>query len=117
MHQAAVGQAGTGGNAAVQAESLSSARASLATSRRARVVFCAYAVVALFGTGWRNSVPVSVTIGGRDAVVEFAGPNGNFPGLDQLNVRLPDGVTGSVPVIVRAANGATSRSDVTLTIN
>ncbi|HEX8070059.1 MAG TPA: IPT/TIG domain-containing protein [Pyrinomonadaceae bacterium] len=73
-------------------------------------------VVALFGTGWRNSAPVSVTIGGRAATVEYAGPAGGFPGLDQLNVRLPDGVTGAAAIVVRAANGATSRTDVVLTI-
>ncbi|MFL6212022.1 MAG: hypothetical protein ACJ74W_24455 [Pyrinomonadaceae bacterium] len=74
------------------------------------------AVVALLGTGWRNSLPVKVTIGGRDALVEYAGAAGGFPGLDQVNVRLLDGATtGAQSIIVRAANGATSRSDATLT--
>ena len=73
-------------------------------------------VVALFGTGWRNSVPASATVGGRDAVIEYAGPAADFPGLDQLNLRLPDGVTGATAVVIHTANGATSRSDVTLTI-
>jgi uncharacterized protein (TIGR03437 family) len=72
-------------------------------------------VVALLGTGWRNSLPVPVTIGGRAALVEYAGAAGGFPGLDQVNVRLLDGATGAQSIIVRAANGATSRSDVTLT--
>jgi uncharacterized protein (TIGR03437 family) len=74
------------------------------------------AVVTLLGTGWRNSLPVTVTIGGRAVVVEYAGEAGGFPGLDQLNVRLPDGASGAVSVVARTANGATSRSDVTLTI-
>lgn len=73
-------------------------------------------VVALLGTGWRNSLPVTVTIGGRAAVVEYAGEAGGFPGLDQLNVRLLDGLTGPQAVVVRTANGAPSRTDVTLTI-
>jgi uncharacterized protein (TIGR03437 family) len=72
-------------------------------------------VVSLFGTGWRNSLPVSVTIDGRAATVEFAGGTGNFPGLDQLDVRIPDNTTGTVAVVIRTASGATSRSDVTLT--
>jgi uncharacterized protein (TIGR03437 family) len=74
-------------------------------------------VVALFGTGWRNSAPVTVTIGGRAATIEYAGAVENFPGLDQLNVRLPDGANNLVPVIVRASNDATSRNDVVLRIN
>lgn len=74
------------------------------------------AVITLLGTGWRNSVPVSATIGGRAAAVEYAGAAGGFPGLDQLNLRVPDGTTtGAAVVIIRAANGATSRSDVTVT--
>ncbi len=73
-------------------------------------------VITLLGTGWRNSVPVSATIGGRTAIVEYAGAAGGFPGLDQLNLRVPDGTTaGAAAVIIRAANGATSRSDVTVT--
>ncbi|MGI9107261.1 MAG: hypothetical protein ACR2G4_13545, partial [Pyrinomonadaceae bacterium] len=74
-------------------------------------------VVALFGTGWRNSTPVTVTVGGRAATVEYAGAVENFPGLDQLNVRLPDNTNGTVPVILRTSNDATSRNDVVLSIN
>jgi uncharacterized protein (TIGR03437 family) len=73
-------------------------------------------VIALFGTGWRNSLPVTVTIGGQTAVVEYAGPSGGFNGLDQINVRIPNGLTGSQPVIVRTASGALSRADVVVTI-
>ena len=72
-------------------------------------------VFALFGTGWRNSLPLTVSIGGRAATVEFAGAT-SFPGLDQLNVRLPDGVTGIVPVVVTTSGGATSRADVTISV-
>ena len=73
-------------------------------------------VIALFGTGWRNSLPVTVRIGGQAATVEYAGPSGGFPGLDQINVRLPAGVTGTVPVIITTASGALSRTDVVITI-
>jgi uncharacterized protein (TIGR03437 family) len=70
-------------------------------------------VIALFGTGWRNSLPVTVTIGGRSAIVEYAGASGGFPGLDQINVRVPQGTgLGAFSVIVTTANGATSRADV-----
>src|SRR5205085_11600865 len=66
-------------------------------------------LVSLLGTGWRNSLPVTVTIGGRAAAVEFAGATGNFPGLGQLDVRIPDGTTDTVVVIVRTASGAKRR--------
>jgi uncharacterized protein (TIGR03437 family) len=75
-------------------------------------------VIALFGTGWRKGTPVNVTIGGRPATVEYAGPSGGFPGLDQINARIPEGATpGTAPVIViTSTNGSTSRSDVFVTI-
>jgi uncharacterized protein (TIGR03437 family) len=74
-------------------------------------------VIAIFGTGWRNGTPVSVTIGGRPATIEYAGPADGFPGLDQLNARLPgDLTTGQARVIVTTANGATSRSDAFINI-
>lgn len=74
-------------------------------------------VVALFGTGWRNSLPVNVSIGGQSATVEYAGAAGGFAGLDQINVRVPVGARGSLPLIVKTANGATSRSDVVIGVN
>ena len=72
--------------------------------------------VALLGTGWRNSLPVTVQIGGQAARVNYAGPSGGFDGLDQINAVIPDGVTGPAAVVVTAANGATSRSGVFITV-
>jgi uncharacterized protein (TIGR03437 family) len=72
--------------------------------------------VALFGTGWRNSLPVNVQIGGKTAHVTYAGQSGGFPGLDQINVVIPDGINGPASVIVTTANGATSRNGVFITI-
>ncbi|HYN86247.1 MAG TPA: hypothetical protein VER32_13450 [Pyrinomonadaceae bacterium] len=72
-------------------------------------------VVAVFGTGWRNSRPVTVTVGGRAATVHYAGAS-PFPGLDQLNVALPEGTAGVVPVVVTTAQGATSRADAVITV-
>jgi len=73
-------------------------------------------VVALIGTGWRNSLPVSVQIGGRPATVQFAGPSGGFNGLDQINVVIPAGVSGAAAVNVTTADGATSRAGVFITV-
>jgi len=47
----------------------------------------------LFGTGVRRRTAlsnVSVTIGGEAATVLFAGAQGQFPGLDQVNVMIPN---------------------------
>jgi uncharacterized protein (TIGR03437 family) len=74
-------------------------------------------VITLFGTGWRNSLPINVRINGQNAVVEYAGPSGGFPGLDQINVRIPAGTSGTVPLVVTTASGASSRSGVTVNIN
>jgi uncharacterized protein (TIGR03437 family) len=73
-------------------------------------------VVALFGTGWRKSLPVTVRIGGQSAVVEYAGPSGGFPGLDQINVRMPVGLSGAQPVTITTASGSASRNDVSVNI-
>jgi len=73
-------------------------------------------VIALFGTGWRNSLPLTVKIGGQTATVEYAGAAGSLNGLDQLNVQIPNGVTGTASVVITTASGATSRSDVVVSI-
>jgi uncharacterized protein (TIGR03437 family) len=64
----------------------------------------------LFGTGFRRTPlsSVKVTIGGQDAPALFAGAQGSFAGLDQLNVYVPTGVSGLVDLVVsingKAAN-------------
>jgi uncharacterized protein (TIGR03437 family) len=72
--------------------------------------------VALFGTGWRNSLPVTVQIGGKTARVSYAGQSGGFPGLDQINVVIPDGLSGAAPVALTTAGGASSRGGVFITV-
>lgn len=51
----------------------------------------------LYGTGFRNRTNlanVNATIGGVAAEVTFAGAQGGFAGLDQLNVRIPRSLSG-----------------------
>jgi uncharacterized protein (TIGR03437 family) len=72
--------------------------------------------VALLGTGWRNSLPVTVQIGGKTAKINYAGKSGGFSGLDQINAVIPEGVTGSATVVVTTASGAVSRSAVVITV-
>ncbi len=66
-------------------------------------------VLLMFGTGLRNRSAlsaVSVSIGGVNAQVEYAGPQPDFAGLDQLNVRLPRSLAGRGEVeIVVVADG------------
>lgn len=53
--------------------------------------------VILFGTGvrFRSALSaVSVRVGGENATVLFVGPQGDFVGLDQLNVQLPRTLVG-----------------------
>ena len=53
--------------------------------------------LALFGTGvrFRSSLSaVTATIGGVDAQVIYAGIQGDYVGLDQINIRIPGGLAG-----------------------
>ncbi|MFZ4987362.1 MAG: hypothetical protein ACOYLF_18055, partial [Blastocatellia bacterium] len=74
--------------------------------------------LALFGTGIRNLTQLSdigMRIGGTLAEVAFAGAQGGFFGLDQINVRVPRSLVGrgNVSVIFSVAG----RSSTPVTIN
>jgi uncharacterized protein (TIGR03437 family) len=50
----------------------------------------------LYGTGLRHfTSPPLCTIGSQSIPVDYAGAQGTFAGLDQINVRLPAGLTGT----------------------
>ena len=59
----------------------------------------------LYGTGFNGSKQVTATIGGVSVPVAFAGAQGTYPGLDQINLPLPQGLIGrgKVDVIVTAS--------------
>ena len=63
----------------------------------------------LFGTGIRfrsSLLSVPASIGGVNAEVLFAGPQGSFVGLDQINLRLPRALAGQGDVdVVFTADG------------
>ena len=68
----------------------------------------------LYGTGIRGVVGtsgVSVMLGSQSGTVTFAGAQASFPGLDQLNVLVPNSLAGSgtVPVSVMV-NGVAANS-------
>jgi uncharacterized protein (TIGR03437 family) len=53
--------------------------------------------LSLFGTGWRHRssmAEVKAKIGGVDAEVIYAGAQGGFAGLDQINLRIPRSLIG-----------------------
>ncbi len=57
----------------------------------------------LYGTGLRNRsnlTNVKVRVDGLETVVEFAGAQGQYVGLDQLNVKLPKSLAGRGEVTV-----------------
>lgn len=58
----------------------------------------------LYGTGI-GSAAVTATIGGVNAPVSFSGPQGTYPGLDQVNLLIPPSLAGKgqVEVLVTAA--------------
>ena len=61
----------------------------------------------IYGTGIRGAPTgrVSVLIGGVPATVTYAGPQGTFFGLDQVNVLVPPSLAGrgDVPILLTAA--------------
>jgi uncharacterized protein (TIGR03437 family) len=63
-------------------------------------------------------LPVSVTIGGLQAPITFAGGAPGFAGLLQINATVPQGVSpgSAVPVVVRIG-GVASQTDLTLAVN
>jgi uncharacterized protein (TIGR03437 family) len=70
-------------------------------------------ILQLFGTGLRHassSSNVSATIGGQNATVLYAGAQGTYAGLDQVNVVVPRNLVGagSVGVVVQVDGRVTN---------
>jgi uncharacterized protein (TIGR03437 family) len=73
----------------------------------------------LFGTGIRGRsslLAVSVTIGGVGVPVFFAGPQGEYAGLDQINVLLPQTLAGRGEVPVNVTVDGVTANTVTVSI-
>lgn len=76
--------------------------------------------VSLYGTGIRNPAGLSeviAQIGGVKADVVYAGPQGGFAGLDQLNLRIPRALAGRGEVVVSLTLSGKSANPVTLNIH
>jgi uncharacterized protein (TIGR03437 family) len=73
----------------------------------------------LFGTGtrFRSSLSsVSARIGGVDAPVSFVGAQGDFVGLDQINLQIPRSLIGRGEVEIRLAADGQQANPVTISI-
>ena len=67
------------------------------------------AYLILFGTGLRHAISVSATLGGEPLSVSFSGPQGGYPGLDQVNVLIPYTLSGTgAASFVITADGVTA---------
>jgi uncharacterized protein (TIGR03437 family) len=79
---------------------------------------CSETVLELYGTGLDNATAlgVQVTIGGAPATVSYAGPQGTYPGLDQINVVIPAslGGRGNVPIVLSAGGMTANTVNVTI---
>lgn len=64
----------------------------------------------LFGTGFRSVTGLRVRIGGREIVPLYAGAQGFFSGLDQINVMLPSDMVGGTTDITLLAEGRISNT-------
>jgi uncharacterized protein (TIGR03437 family) len=63
-------------------------------------------VLVLYGTGLRHRADlarVKVKIGGVEAIIDYADKQGQFFGLDQINVRLPQSLRGRGEVAVEVS--------------
>jgi len=60
--------------------------------------------------------PVTATVGGKPAVVQFAGLTPGFIGLYQVNVQIPEGVTAGSAVPLVVTSGGVPSNTVTLGI-
>jgi uncharacterized protein (TIGR03437 family) len=76
------------------------------------------AALVLFGTGIRGADPASVTatVGGRGVSVLYSGTQQQYPGLDQVNLALPQSLAGSGTVTVQITAGGMAANAVTIAI-
>ena len=69
----------------------------------------------LYGTGIGNST-VTATIGGVNATVAYSGPQGTYPGLDQVNLVIPPSLAGKGKVTVVLTAGGKASNPVYIVI-
>ena len=78
---------------------------------------CSQTVLELYGTGLDAAAShAQVSIGGVSATVLYAGPQQAFPGLDQINITVPQTLAGkgSVPIVLTVGGGTSNTVNVTI---
>lgn len=64
--------------------------------------------IILYGTGIRGFNSVEARANGQPAEVLYAGPQNQYPGLDQVNLKIPGALTGDIEILLtvngKAAN-------------
>lgn len=61
-------------------------------------------------------MPVTVTVGGQNAVVVYSGLTQSLVGLYQINAVMPSGISGSQPVVITVGTNYSSRTGVTMSL-
>ena len=76
------------------------------------------AYLSIFGTGIQDAgtAGVAVSVGGTSVVVKYAGSQGVFAGLDQVNVLLPHSLAGSGNVTVQLTANGLAANPVNITV-
>ena len=76
------------------------------------------AYLILYGTGISGGATgsVKVSIGGLDVPVLYAGPQGSFAGLDQINVQIPSSLAGKGTVLIQVTAGGIAANPVQVVI-
>jgi uncharacterized protein (TIGR03437 family) len=77
------------------------------------------AYLVLYGTGWRQRSSISsvrALIGGVESLVAYAGAQGDFAGLDQMNILVPRQLVGRGTVDVTISIGSQSSNTVQIRI-
>jgi uncharacterized protein (TIGR03437 family) len=72
--------------------------------------------VALFGSGLRRARQVTARLGEAPLEVLYFGPQGSFPGLDQVNARIPPDFAGRGALPLRLRADDQEAPEVTLTV-
>ncbi len=70
----------------------------------------------LFGTGVRDGNDVRAFIGGIEAQVDYAGAQPSYVALDQINIRIPESVTGQGLLDVFITDGLTISNTVAVNV-
>jgi uncharacterized protein (TIGR03437 family) len=103
---------GTGAPAAVASADGQVFNINVANADGTAVAIDAGNFVSLFGTGFRyGSTATTLSIGGTNVTPLFVGAQGQFDGLDQINLQIPQSLAGKGDVdLIATRDGKTSNT-------